>query len=151
MLNMKRTLFQLFNTLMACIVLLSSTGFGLVERSCHMRGKTVYLSLKQAEAKRCAADRLVLTPAAGQTRIERTPCCADETTYENVDVTSSLTQLVAKFLKTVTTMVTDGFAAVLVWLVETMFAAKSSVSLTVHAPPLPAGRTLLALVQSLLI
>ncbi len=148
---MKRILFQLFNVLMACTILVSSTGFGLVERSCHMRGKTVYLSLKEAEAKRCAADQLLVTQPATRTGVDKTPCCADETRYENVDVTSSLTQLVAKFLKTITDTVTAGFTAVFVWFIQTVLSTKSSALLTVHAPPLPAGRTLLAFIQSLLI
>ena len=148
---MKRILSQLFNVFMACTILVSSTGFGLVERSCHMRGKTVYLSLKEAEAKRCAADQLLMTQPAGQTGMDKTPCCADETRYENVDVTSSLTQLVAKFLKTAIDTVTAGFTATLIWFIKTVFPSKSSASLTAHAPPLPAGRTLLAFVQRLLI
>ncbi|MBC8155266.1 MAG: hypothetical protein H7Z72_20440, partial [Bacteroidetes bacterium] len=147
----KRTLFQLFNVLMACIVLVSSTGFGLVERSCQMRGKTVYLNLKEAEAKRCAADHRTVSAPAGGVALSNTPCCQDETTYENVDAASSLTQLVAKFLKTLTHTIATGVTAVVAWLIETTFFSDSGASSAVHSLPSPAGRTLLALVQSLLI
>ena len=148
---MKRTLFQFVNVLMACTILVSSTGFGLVERSCQMRGKTVYLSLKEAEAKRCAADPSALVAPAKQVTISKTPCCQDETTYENVDVTSSLTQLVAKFIKTLAHTLVAGITSVLTWLVRVIFSTNLSASLAVHAPPLPAGRTLLTLLQRLLI
>ncbi|MBC8152465.1 MAG: hypothetical protein H7Z72_06105 [Bacteroidetes bacterium] len=148
---MKRTLFQLLNVLMACTVLVSGTGFGLVERSCQMRGKTVYLNLKEAEAKRCAADQKTRSLHADGVALSDTPCCQDETTYENVEATSSLTQLVAKFLKTVADSIATGAAAVVVWLIETAFFQDSPASSAVHSPPLTAGRTLLALIQSLLI
>lgn len=148
---MKRTLFQVFNLLMACILLMSSTGFGLVERSCQMRGKTVYLNLKEAEAKRCAADQKLLSERSDKVLISKSPCCQDETVYEHVDVTSSLTQLVAKFLQTITHTIIAGLGSVMVWLIEVLFSANPSVSLAINAPPLPAGRTLLALIQRLLI
>lgn len=148
---MKRTLFQLFNVLMACTVLVSSTGFGLVERSCQMRGRTVYLNLKEAEAKRCTADQKTVSAHVGGAALSETPCCEDETTYENVDATSSLTQLVAKFLKTLTHTIATGIAAVVAWLIETTFFSDSGASSAVSSPPLPAGRTLLTLIQSLLI
>lgn len=148
---MKRTLFQLVNVLMVCIVLVSSTGFGLVERSCQMRGKTVYLSLKDAKARHCSADRRTVSLHADGTALGDTPCCQDATSYENVDVASSLTQLVAKLLKTVAHTVVAGVTAVVAWLVETTFSPHSSALSTVSSPPLPAGRTLLTLIQSLLI
>ena len=56
---MKRTLFQFLNLLMACVVLLSSTGFGLLEHSCHIRGtkKTVVAAFsKTATQSGCSAD-----------------------------------------------------------------------------------------------
>lgn len=146
---MKRALFQLFNLLMACVVLTSSTGFGLVEHSCQMRGKKVYLSQKQADCMGCASDKQVI-PTDAPT-IKATNCCKNEAKYENVDVTSSLSQLAAKALKAVTDVMLTGVTAVVMWLVETFFASHSASSVSVHAPPLPAGRLLLALIQSLLI
>ncbi len=136
---------------MACAVLLSSTGFGLVERSCQMRGKTVYLNLKEAEAKRCVAEQKTQALPSDKVAVSKTPCCQDETSYKNVDVTSSLTQLVAKFLKTITHTVAAGVVSVLTWLIRVIFSEDSSTSLLVHSPPLPAGRTLLTLLQRLLI
>lgn len=148
---MQRKLFQLFNLLMACTILVSSTGFGLVERSCHMRGKTVYLNLKEAEARRCAADEHPPAATASKVTVSKTPCCQDATSYEHVDVTSSLTQLVAKFLKTLTQAIGAGVASVMAWLIETVVSADSVATVAPNVPPLPAGRSLLALIQRFLI
>lgn len=148
---MKNPLFRLLHILMAGVILVSSTGFGLVERSCHVRGKTMYLSLKEAQDKQCAPDQQALVYHADKTSVDKTPCCQDETTYENVDVTSSLAQLVAKFIKTVTHFIAAGLTTVVTWLAEVIFSTGSSAVVAVHAPPLPAGRSLLALIQRFLI
>lgn len=148
---MQRKLFQLFNLLMACTVLVSSTGFGLVERSCQMRGKTMYLNLKEAEARRCVTDHKEPGAASGNVMVGKTPCCQDETTYKHVDVKSSLTQSVAKFLKNITHAIGAGVVSVLAWLIEVVFSSASSATVTISSPPLPSGRSLLALIQHLLI
>lgn len=149
---MKRTLFQLFNVLMACLVLLSSTGFGLVEHSCQMRGKkkTMVVAFSDNSSKAgCADARSAAAP--DQTTVKKSACCQDEQRYENVDVTSSLTQLVAKFIKVVAETILSGVTAVLTWIVDWVFS-KSSASVSVFSsPPSPSGRDILTFVQRLLI
>jgi hypothetical protein len=151
---MKRRLFQLFNLLMACIVLLSSTGFGLVEHSCQMRGKKktmVVAFSKDAEQKGCKVGKHT-SVSADQLIISRDECCQDEQSYENVDVTSSLTQLVAKFAKIVTEAVLASVITVVTWLVDWIFDRSVATSTpSVSSPPLPSGRDLLSLVQRFLI
>ncbi len=150
---MKRTLFQLLNLLMACVILLSSTGFGLVEHTCQMRGKkkTMVVAFSDAKAQTGCADRKQ-SILSDQTIIKKTECCQDDQRYENVDVSSSLSQLVAKFVKTVTESVLAGVTVVLAWLVDWAFDRNASVAATISTdPPSPSGREILTLVRSLLI
>ncbi len=149
---MKRTLFQFLNLMMACVVLLSSTGFGLLEHSCHMRGKKKTMVIAFTEHKKqpgCALDNQ--TPVDNQTIVKRTDCCGNEQHYENIDVSSSLSQFVAKLVKIITESVLTGIVAVFTWLIDWVFA-KDSASVSVFSPPpAPSGRTILTLIQSLLI
>jgi hypothetical protein len=149
---MKRKLFQLFNLLMTCVVLLSSTGFGLVEHSCQMRGKkkTMVVAFSDTKTKSgCASD--------GQSMVSREPtldkshCCQDESSYENVDAQSSLSQLVAKFVKTVTETVLTGTVALMAYLIDWFFDRESSATALISQPPSPSGRDILALDSRLLL
>lgn len=148
---MKRKLFQLFNLLMTCVVLLSSTGFGLVEHSCQMRGKkkTMVVVFSDHKAKAgCASDGQTLV--SRQTSIDKSSCCQDESSYENVNAQSSLSQLVAKFVKAVTEMVLAGTVALIAYLIEWIFDRQSSIAV-VSKPLSPSGRDILALDSCLLL
>ena len=149
---MKRALFQVFNLLMTCVVLLSSTGFGLVEHSCQMRGKKKTMVVAFSEVKPqqgCSTDKQsILTQ---QTLIKKTECCQDEQHFENVDISSSLSQFVAKIVKAVTETIIGGLVSVLTWLVNWVFAEESSSVSSFSSSPSLSGRDILTLVQSLLI
>ena len=148
---MKRTLFRTLNVVMAVVVLMSSTGFGLIEHSCQMRGKKITrIGLEQTAFAGCQTDQKM--PVAAKQSIKKTDCCQNEQRYENVDVTSSLSQLVAKFFK----VVTESALATITMLVTTLTSWLSSANLSVvehspNAPPSAYGRALLAFVQSFLI
>ncbi len=149
---MKRALFQLFNLLMVCVVLLSSTGFGLVEHSCQMRGtkKTMVVAFSDAKPQSgCSDDGQPMPPK--QTVVSKTDCCRDQSSYENVDSQSSLSQLVAKFVKTVTETVLAGVVAIIAYLVDWTFDRKSTAVSVVESPPSPSGRDILTLVHRLLL
>lgn len=149
---MKRTLFQFLNVMMACVVLLSSTGFGLLEHSCQMRGKkkTMVVAFSEHKTQRgCALDSQAV--AGSQTSVKRTDCCADEQHYENVDVSSSLSQFVAKLVKILAESVLTGVATVFTWLIDWAFANDSASVSVFSPPPSPSGRTILTLFQRLLI
>ncbi len=148
---MKRTLFQIVNLLMAFVVLLSSTGFGLVEHSCQMRGKkkTVVTAFSTVKATGCTDDGLPMTP--GQTTVKKTPCCQDEQDFENVETQSSLSQHVAKFVKVITEAVLAGVTTLLTWIVGWVFDTETQISTSFPAPPSPSGRDILTFVNSLLI
>lgn len=150
--RMKRSLFQLFNLLMACIVLLSSTGFGLVEHSCQMRGKkkTVVVAFSEMKTQPgCATDNRPMP--SQQTVVKKTECCQDDQRFENIDVSSSLSQFVAKFVKIIAETVVAGVAAVLVWIIDVVFAESSTSISSFASPPSLSGRDIITLVRSLLI
>ena len=150
---MKRILLQIVNLLMAFVVLLSSTGFGLVEHSCQMRGKkkTVVTAFSDAQTHTgCAGDDAVAT-ATDQTTVKKVPCCQDEQQFENVDTKASLTQLVAKFVKAITETVMVGVVTLLRWVVGWIFDTETSIASASPAPPSLSGRDILTLVHSLLI
>lgn len=149
---MKRTLFQFLNLLMACIVLLSSTGFGLLEHSCHMRGKTTTMVVAFTEHSKqpgCASDNQ--TVIDNRTTIKKTECCADEQHYENIDISSSLSQFVAKLVRTLTESVLTGIVTVFTWFIDWAFAKESASASVFSPPPALSGRAILTLIQSLLI
>ena len=150
---MKRTLFQLLNLLMACVILLSSTGFGLVEHSCQMRGKkkTMVVVFSDAKPQTGCADQKQTAPS-GQTVFKKTECCQDDQRYENIDVTSSLNQLVAKFVKSLTESVLSGVTVVLTWLVDWIFDKSASETVSfIDLSPSRSGRDILTLTHTLLI
>ena len=149
---MKRALFQLFNILMACVVLLSSTGFGLVEHSCQMRGTKKSMVVAFSDVKPqldCSANGRPMPPK--RTVVTKTECCQDRSSYENVDSQSSLSQLVAKFVKTVTETVLAGVVAIIVYIVDWTFDRKSTSVSVFESLPSPSGRDILTFVHRLLL
>ena len=72
---------------MAFVVLLSSTGFGLVEHSCQMRGKkkTMVVAFSDTKSSRVVQQANRQQPEP-QTTIKKTECCQDEQQFENVDI-----------------------------------------------------------------
>lgn len=133
---------------MACIVLFSSTGFGLIEHSCQMRGKKVRLvSMEQTACKGCP-NQGHTNPTEGPV-IKKTDCCKENSRYENVDFSSSLSQMLAKFIKAVTEAVAVMVTSVIAWLIDWIFDSEAEESLSLsNAPPLAYGRTLLVIVQN---
>jgi hypothetical protein len=153
---MKRKIFQLFNILMACIVLLSSTGFGLIEHTCLMRGKKVSMAMNHDARQSCRihGEKAVSLPNQSHQApvIKRTDCCKEEQRYENVDFSSSITQLVAKFIKSLANTTLVGAAAFVSWLLDNLITVDTTSALTViESPPLHYGRSLLSFVQSFLL
>lgn len=149
---MKRALFQFFNLLMACLVLLSSTGFGLVEHSCQMRGKkkTMVVAFSDARSQPGCATAKQPMPTK-EPSVKKSECCQDDQQYENVEATSSLSQLVAKFVKVVTETVLAGVTSLLAWFIEWIFDRESTSIAAFPAPLSLSGRDILTLVHTLLI
>ena len=71
---------------LALTVLLGSTGFGMVEHWCQMRGHAKSLLLVKAGcAKPCQANELP-APASGGPVVKKLPCCKTTVSYEHLDV-----------------------------------------------------------------
>ncbi len=150
---MKRALFQLLNLIMVGVVLMSSTGFGLVDQSCRMRGKRTHLvGTEQQTDQACAGCPAGQKSLLVKPIIKKSACCNEQTRYENVDFGASITQHVAKFIKAIADALLGGVVAVLAWVTNWVFDRESSASVAlVSSPPLPSGRALLSLIQSFLI
>ncbi|MFD1143117.1 hypothetical protein ACFQ4C_18465 [Larkinella insperata] len=153
---MKNTLFRYVNLLMACIVLLSSTGIGLIEHTCQMRGKKVSLAIQPETKAGCPVHSkktfAVSKSASIGPVVKRTDCCKEEQRYENVDFSSSITQLVAKFLQSIAEVAGMGAVALVSWLIHDLLPAETdAAAIRIDSPPLPYGRDLLSFVQSFLL
>lgn len=143
---MKKALFRIFNVLMAVIVLLSSTGFGLVEHSCTVKGKQTSLHKSNGV---CCNKTSQKDTSPHKTTVKKSKCCTEEEKYENVDYSSSASQNVAKFVQNgldwVKTTVTSFLKAIVEEVLETISSKNNSSS-----PPSD-GRTILIFIQSFLI
>lgn len=143
---MKKALFRIFNVLMAVVVLLSSTGFGLVEHSCTVKGKQT--SLHKSDVACCNKTSQKDT-SPHKTTVKKSKCCTEEEKYENVDYSSSASQNVAKFVQNgldwVKTTVTSFLKAIVEEVLDNVSSKNTSTS-----PPSD-GRTILIFIQSFLI
>ncbi len=148
---MKRTLVRIVNVMMAVVVLVSSTGFGLIEHSCQMRGKKITkIGIVESACIGCPPGHKA--SVSSQPSLKKTDCCQDEHRYENVDISSSLSQLVAKFFKIVTEGLITAVEVLVTSLVNWLFIENvSTLEHSPNAPPPAYGRSLLAIVQSFLI
>jgi hypothetical protein len=71
---------------LALVVLLGSTGFGMVDHWCQMRGHSKSLLLTQAGCKKpCQADEPP-APVSDNPVVKKMPCCKTVVSYEHLDV-----------------------------------------------------------------
>ncbi len=87
--------------IMAFVVLLSSTGFGLVEHSCVMQGKSVALAAMSSPSSGCHS--CVKKPQArlhesSQPVFKKKACCEENQKLQKLEVVTSISA-VAKILK----------------------------------------------------
>ncbi|WP_435355453.1 HYC_CC_PP family protein [Emticicia sp. SJ17W-69] len=142
---MKKVLFRTFNVMMAVVVLLSSTGFGLVEHSCTVRGKQT--SLHKSGDACCGITKQQQIPQ--KTTIKKSKCCSEDEKYENVEYSSSASQLVAKFAQNTLDWVKSTVISFTKTVVEAILENISSANHSSASPP--SGREILAFIQSYLI
>lgn len=87
---------------MAFVVLLSSTGFGLVEHSCMMRGKSVELSALKKEDSACKMCQPVAGPkvqiSSALPVFNKKACCEESQKHQKIEVVSATSSAV-KVLK----------------------------------------------------
>jgi hypothetical protein len=142
---------------MAFLVLVSSTGFGLIEHQCMMRGMTMkFVSEKKADSGKgkvvsscCAKSKLL--KESKKNFFKKTSCCKENQKFEKVDAVSSLAQFHAKALK----VIADGdlwSAQSFVFLVQEWIYPSIQSSLSaISFSSLFHGRSMLSFVQSFLI
>ena len=150
---MKKSLYSALSVVMAIVILVASTGYGLIEHSCMMRGKSVQLVTSKAKkaCKGCPAAKRE-TGSRQDPVVKKTDCCKDDLKFEKVDLVTSTAQVLAKLLKAFSaafissffpelSSVHDGLGA----LVATSSPPPISFSSLLH------GRSMLSFVQKLLI
>lgn len=143
---MKKAIFRTFNVMMAIVVLLSSTGFGLVEHSCTVKGKQISLH-KSGGA--CCNKTSQKDSFPQKTTLKKSKCCTEEEKYENIDYSSSASQSLAKFVQIgldwTKTLFNSYFRAFVEEILNNISSKNNSSS-----PPSD-GRTILIFIQSFLI
>lgn len=91
--------YRLFTIVMAFVVLLSSTGFGLVEHSCMMRGKSVATVGKaDSGCKMCRSAAPSGVRVASSLHFEKKNCCEESQKFQKLEMVSSTSSAV-KVLK----------------------------------------------------
>jgi hypothetical protein len=94
---------RIVSLVMAVLLLVSSTGFAVVEHTCEMKGKSLKAHFGKREASSCCGTKIAAaysSPAAKHTSgIEGNPCCKEKavlaTAAAAVSVEASSVQLVA--------------------------------------------------------
>jgi len=148
---MKTLLRKALTLFMAFVVLTASMGFGVVEHHCLMRGKSIQLAALQKEGVAACGQDSTKAPVSDQTSFQKQDCCDDQQSYENVDVSSSVTQWVAKFLQIISDAVIGALVAVFKSILAFFVASPESAASLSSFSSLFHGRTLLSFVQSFLI
>ncbi|MEZ4904263.1 MAG: hypothetical protein R2822_22190 [Spirosomataceae bacterium] len=137
--------------LMAVVVLTASTGFGVVEHHCLMRGKSLHLAALQKEGAKGCQENHSKAPVSEKTSLQKQDCCADVQSYENVDISSSLSQWVAKIIKVATDAAIGAVIAAFQAISSFVFPEEDASSNLFSFSSLFHGRALLSFVQSFLI
>ena len=146
---MKKAIFRIFNVFLAVIVLLSSSGFGLVEHSCTMRGKQTSFHKKGDLCCGIKTNKQVPLNKQ-QATLKKTQCCSDDEKYENVEYSSSVSQLVAKFTQNTIDWLKSTVSAIVKSLIETILEKHSSY-LSSTPSSSSTGRSIVISTQSFLI
>lgn len=149
----KNKLYRMFAVVMALVVLLSSTGFGLVEHQCMVRGKTVQLvSLGEAHGcQMCAKKAVAESHEQGLPVFKKKACCEENQRHQKVEVVSSVSQSSVKVFKAkeLPANVAAQVSFLLAQVVPEVTTATSSDFLSFSSRFY--GRSMLSFVQSLLI
>ena len=142
-------LFRLFTLLMALVVLTTSTGFGVIERSCLMLGQKTYSLRQKAQPEACARPHQQAPKPAEKPAVQKQPCCDDQTRYEHVSFAQVLAQKAADLTKTVADAAVKTGVWLLNGLVQAVLALLDAPEDSSQAAVPLAGRDLLRFVHIL--
>lgn len=154
---MKNKLHRSITILMAVLVLISSTGFGLTEHQCLMQGMTMKF-VKEKKAENCK-EKVVFSCCAKSKALKeskknffkKTDCCKDQQKFEKVDVVSSLAPFHAKAFKMIADCDLWSVQSFVFLMQEWIYPAAKSSLQTISFSSLFHGRSMLSFVQSFLI
>ena len=143
---MKAIVRKVFCYLLAGLVFVSSTGFGLVEHSCLMSGKKKVVLSEDSSC--CSAKKSTkgLSCQSQSASLEQDECCTEVTQHARVDVSTSLVQAMSDLLASLCIAVISIFSFLFNSIIE---AVTASVHVS-HSPP-RSGRALLIFLHTLLI
>jgi hypothetical protein len=146
---MKSFFLKALSVFLTVVVLLTSTGFGLIEHSCSIRGKKTTLIHKKQSC--CVIKHSKSKGNSGQKELtfNKKACCNDEEKYENIEYSSSISQLVAKFIKTFADTVYSTAIYLFKLLVKSFLSATSALFDT--SAHLLSGRDIIVMLQKFLI
>lgn len=80
---------KMLTLLMAVLVLVTSTGFGVAEHTCAFKGKSKHFIFEETTCQSCPASKPA--KSAENTQIKKTACCGLQLKYEKVDVSTHFT------------------------------------------------------------
>jgi hypothetical protein len=145
---MKNKLHRFLTLTMACLILLSSTGFAFVEHQCLVRGKSMQLSSKEKTGSCCARSKAAKNVKG--TFLKKTDCCKESHKFEKLDVPAS-SQLFAKSFKALaqgTVWASSSFIFLSAqWILPPLSPLRPDISFSSRFH----GRSLLVQIQSFLI
>jgi hypothetical protein len=113
---MKNTARSFFLILLSGLILFTSTGFGLIEHSCSMRGKKTYSFVSKDMCKVCYKKN---KSSKGKTTIAKSKCCDEKRVENQENISKSIVNLTGKLLKSSAQLVANAF----VWVFTTAFEA----------------------------
>lgn len=146
---MKSFFLKTLSVFLTVVVLFTSTGFGLIEHSCSVRGKKTTLIHKKQSCCAIKQESSKKNSSQKELTFNKKSCCNDEEKYENIEYSSSISQLVAKFIKSVA----DTVFSTAVYLFKLLVKAILSITAPVFdsSTHIFSGREIIVLVQSFLI
>ena len=77
---------KMLTLLMAVLVLVTSTGFGVAEHSCAFKGKSKYLIFENTSCQSCPTSKV--SRSSENTQIKKSACCDTQLKYEKVDTSA---------------------------------------------------------------
>lgn len=111
--NKTRSFFLIF---LSSLILFTSTGFGLIEHSCSMRGKKTYSFVSKDMCKVCNKKNKA---TKGKTTVSKSKCCDEKRIENQENISESIVNLTGKLIKSSAQL----FANAFVWVFTTAFEA----------------------------
>jgi hypothetical protein len=93
---MKKLSTRIFTLFLALLVLFTSSGFGLVEHSCSLRGKKTYSFISKETCKFCGSHKPIVS---GKASFSKSKCCDEKQIEKKENLTNSISNSASKVIK----------------------------------------------------